>query len=1192
MKRRHADARSTREGSAKTAKKRGYNRQIRVAAAGKDKADALGLVVGVGASAGGLEAFKSFFAHMPTDSGMAFILIQHLAPDHGSILTELIGHSTAMPVMEARTGTAVVPNSIYVIPPNATLTIAQGRLRVTKPAPPRESRHPIDTFMYSLAEDVAENAACVILSGSGSDGAQGLAAIKEHGGITLAQAQFDETAMSGMPSSAAATGLVDHVLPVDAMAAKLIQYQQHLADVRARKGSDGIREEAQRHLDEVCALLDQGVGHDFSQYKEGTLVRRIQRRMQVRNFDEVAEYVAYLRKEPHEVELLFRDLLIGVTHFFRDPEAFDALARITIPELVRSRRAAGPVRLWVAGCATGEEVYSIAILLREAAASVPTPPKFVIFGTDINDTAIAIARAGRYHKSRLDGLSAERVQRWFVEDGEYYCPSVEIREMCVFSVHSIIKDPPFSKLHLVSCRNVLIYMDGSAQDRVIRLLHYALRPGGHLFLGSSESVTKYGEFFTILDKKHRLFQRNDAAAASLPSFAFSDSVASEGGAASTESNPSPADSLSERGARRVMERYSPAYLVVDRQHQILRFSGQIGKYLEPSEGTASLHLFSLIQSALRLPIREALREASGTQRSVTRSGVPIEVDRKSQAVNLIVEPIPQAAGAARHYVVAFQDPAVSGEVSGDGPIDGAHAGVREIDNELRATKARLQAAIDEAERANEELRSANEEYRSANEEIQSSNEELESSKEELQSLNEELQTLNSELSRRNETLIEANSDLQNFLDSSRIAMLFLDRELRVRKFTPPATDIFHLRDIDRGRPIMEIASRLGYQSLEQDAKESLATLSTLEREVYVPQGATAFIMRIRPYKTVTGIADGVVITLVDITERKRHEEAQARLAAIIDSSRDAVIGHTLDGVINSWNAGAEQMFGYTAKEAIGRSSSFLAPENVPDEVPELLNKLARGQRIDHYETTRVNKDGKELHVSLAISPIRDANGKIIGASKVVRDVSDRWQVEKHRELLMAELDHRVKNTLASVQSIAMQTAQHAISIEEFREAFDRRLLSMAQTHALLTLSHWTSASLREILAAELSPYGPRQITIAGDDAALPPKQALALALGFHELATNAAKYGALSVPEGRVSVASTLTPSDGGSMLEIRWTESEGPPVKKPRNRGFGSRLIERGLRSELDADAELAFDDTGVRCILRFRVDEEGARS
>jgi two-component system, chemotaxis family, CheB/CheR fusion protein len=1152
------------------------------------------LIVGIGASVGGLEAFRTFFANMPPDAGMAFVLVQHLAPDHTSILTELIRHSTAMDVAEATDGAAVLPDHVYVIPPNATLTVAEGRLRVTKPAPSRENRRPIDTFMFSLAQDQGENAVCVILSGSGSDGAQGLAAIKEHGGITLAQAQFDETAMTGMPSNAAATGLVDHVLPVDAMPAKLIEYQRRRTDLQGGRDIDGAPRDARPYLPEVCALLDKRIGHDFSQYKEGTLVRRIQRRMHIRNLDSVAEYIAHLHQEPRELELLFRDLLIGVTHFFRDPEAFTALGTIVIPELLKDRRAEDQVRVWVPGCATGEEVYSIAILLQEAAEKLSAVPKFAIFGTDINDTAIAIARAGRYHKSRLDGLFSQRLERWFVKDGDYCSPVPEIREMCVFSLHSVVKDPPFSKLHLISCRNLLIYMDTPAQDRLVRIFHYALQPGAFLFLGPSETVTRHAELFSVLDKKHHLFRRNDAPAESLPKFELTDSIRTGRDEVAPARHPPAPEPLFDRGARRVMEKYSPAYVVIDSQHQVVKFSGQIGRYLEPSEGTPSFNLFNLIQSALRPSVRAALRDAAKTQQRVTQRNIPIVVDGKSQAINLLVEPILQASGSANHLVIAFQDRSSIEDGDRDTQIDADNPTALNLENELLATRARLQAAIDEAERANDELRGANEEYRSANEEIQSSNEELEASKEELQSINEELQTLNNELSRKNETLSHVNSDLQNFLESTQIAMLFLNDDLHVRNFTPPAIDIFRLRDSDRGRPITDIVNRIGYQALKEDVRESLRSLTVVEREVYVPESDTTYLMRIRPYRTVARVVDGVVITFVDISDRKRREVAHALLAALVDSSRDAMIGYTLDGIITSWNAAAEQMLGYAATEVIGRHISIISPVPQSDETQELLGKIARGERVEHFETTRRTKDGRSIGVSLAISPIRDANGQVIGASKVARDVTERLETEKQRRLLSAELDHRVKNTLATVQTIALLTAQRAATIEEFRDTFDKRLMSLAQTHNLLTLSHWERVSLRQLLAAELSPYGgegEQRFSMVGADVSLSPKQALALGLAFHELATNAAKYGAFSVPDGGlVEISWEVSAPHGEMMLQIQWSESGGPTVAKPSTRGFGSRLIERGLQRELDAQVEFEFLPQGVRCLMRIPLSTEGA--
>lgn len=1139
------------------------------------------LIIGIGASMGGLEAFQTFFANMPPDTGMAYVLVQHLAPDHTSILTELISNGTVMNVAEAVDGTTILPDQVYVIPPNATLTIAEGRLRVTKPAPSRENRRPIDTFMFSLAEDQGENAVCVILSGSGSDGAQGLAAIKEHGGITLAQAQFDETAMVGMPSSAAATGLVDHVLPVDAMPTKLIEYQRHRMDLQGRIGVDGTSQDARQDLSEVCALLDEGLGHDFSLYKEGTLVRRIQRRMHVRNVDSVEKYIVRLRHEPRELELLFRD-------------AFAALETMVIPALLKDRRTDDQVRVWVPGCATGEEAYSIAILLREAAEKLSAVPRFTIFSTDINDTAIAIARAGRYHKSRVDGLSSERIARWFVKDGDYCCPIPEIREMCVFSLHSVVKDPPFSKLHLISCRNLLIYMDTLAQDRLVRIFYYALQAGAFLFLGPSETVTRHAELFSVLDKKHHLFRRNDAPAANLPRFELAASIRTGHDEVGSVRSPHAPEPIFDRGARRVMEKYSPAFVVIDNQHQVVKFSGQIGRYLDPSAGTPSFNLFNLIQNALRPSVRAALREATKTQQRVTQRNIPIEVDGKSQAINLIVEPIMQASGIANHVVVAFQDRSSIEDSERDAWNGADNPTAANFENELLATRARLQAAIDEAERANDELRAANEEYRSANEVTQSLNEELEASKEELQSINEELQTLNNELSRKNETLGKVNSDLQNFLESTQIAMLFLDHDLHVRNFTPPAVEIFHLRDGDRGRPITDIANRLGYQALKEDVKESLRSLTVIERELYVADGDTTYLMRIHPYRTVTRVVDGVVITFVDISDRKRREVTQTQLAALVDFSRDAMIGCTLKGVITTWNGAAEQMFGYTAKEAIGQSISIVSPVPKSDEMPELLGKIARGTRVEHFETTRWTKEGRPVGVSVAVSPIRDADGQIIGASTVARDVTERVEAEKHRRLLTAELDHRVKNTLATVQSIALLAGQRAATVDDFRKAFHRRLMALAQTNNLLTQSHWTSVSLRQMLAAELSPYGDdgkQRFSMVGPDVSLNPKQALALGLGFHELATNAAKYGALSLADGGlVEISWDVATSDGGTMLQIRWNESGGPTVEQPSLRGFGSGLIERGLQSELDAQVELEFRPEGVSCSMWIPLGSEGA--
>ncbi len=468
------------------------------------------LIVAIGASAGGLTAFKMFFSKMPADSGMAFVLVQHLDPNLKSLLVEIIARHTAMPVAEAENGVRVAANTVTIIPPNATLTIKSGILRVERPAPPRSDRWPINSFFSSLAEDQGENAVCIVLSGTGSDGTMGVSAIKEHGGLAMAQSEYDHVAMSGMPESAAATGLVDFVLHAEEMPAKLLQYYRHLNDVASRKSADGLRLDAPDHLVTITGLLRARLGHDFSRYKTNTIIRRIQRRMQVLEIDTMSAFIERLRRDPAQLDSLFADMLIGVTQFFRDPEAFTALQVIGLPLILKDKGNGDSIRIWVPGCSTGEEVYSIAILLREMLDRAGITAKVQIFGTDIDETAVATARAGRYSKTML-GLSPERIARWFADDTDSCCVVKEIREICVFSIHSLVKDPPFSKLDLISCRNILIYLNGEVQEVVIRAFHYALRPDGILFLGPSEGVTRNGGQFNSLDAKHRIYQRHETS---------------------------------------------------------------------------------------------------------------------------------------------------------------------------------------------------------------------------------------------------------------------------------------------------------------------------------------------------------------------------------------------------------------------------------------------------------------------------------------------------------------------------------------------------------------------------------------------------------------------------------------------------------------------------------------------------------
>ena len=1000
------------------------------------------LIVGIGASAGGLAAFNSFLANMPAQPGMSFVLVQHLDPQHKSLLVELLATNSPMPVLTASDGVTVQKDCVYVIPPDATLTISDRVLHLATPAPARQQRRPIDSFLVSLAEDQGECAVGIVLSGTGSDGSIGIRAIKEQGGLTLAQAEFDAHAKTGMPQSAAATGMVDQVMAVEAMPRRLVDYHAHMISVAERKDGDGTRSDVRERLSEITALLHTGVKHDFSGYKETTLIRRLQRRMQVLQLDTVAAYIDRLKDEPAEANCLFQEVLIGVTEFFRDPDAFASLKLLALDPLLAAKRPEDGVRIWVPGCSTGEEVYSIAILLKEAMQGLGSNFKrdIKIFGTDIDANAVKFARAGRYRK-RSTGLSPERFERWFTNDGGDFCPVPEIREMCVFSAHSLVKDPPFSKLDLISCRNLLIYLDNDLQTRVTRTFHYALNPGGYLFLGTSESLGRHSRSFSILDKKHRVLQRNDAGKGVLPASQVPASLARHPPLSEIVAKPvaSVQDRI-DKSVQRVMEQYAPAYFVIDRNHEILRFSGsETRHYLEPSPGAANLHLFSILHKTLRPAVRAALQKALADQQPVVSDNLSMRIDGKSRALTLIVEPIIESAGKERGIcVVAFRDASPSAvAVEPDMQTTSLDA-VAAMEKELNATRFQLRAASDELETNIEDMKSTTEEFQAVNEELQSSNEELETAKEEMQSINEELQTVNSELASKNELLTRLNSDLQNLLDSTRIATVFLDDDLRIRHFTPALTELFPLRDGDHGRPITEIVNLLSYEDLKRDVAEVQATKAIVQHEVALKDKSATYLLRIQPYKTVTDVIDGVVLTFVDISERKRDEE---------------------------------------------------------------------------------------------------------------------------RKLLLAdELHHRTQNLLAVIGSIANSTISGDRPVEELREIFSARLHALSKANALLVTDGGHGAQLGEIVRAELEGFSER-VAIEGPVVRLTAAATQGFSLIIHELATNAAKYGALANGTGNVSVVWSNSALNGElPRLIFRWRERGGPIVMAPTRQGFGSSVLERAI--------------------------------
>ncbi len=843
------------------------------------------VVVGLGASAGGLETFQTFFSRMPDEPGMAFVLVQHLDPNHESLMPELLSRHTAMPVDAVQDETPIEPNHVYVIPPNATLTIDGGVLRVTEPREPRGHRTPIDNFFRSLAEDQRERAVCVVLSGTGSDGTLGLKAVKECGGLAVAQAP-DSAKYDSMPRSAIATSLVDLVLPVQEMPAQLLEYAEHLRTLEQEKGTDGIRAEATTQMSRIFSLLKRHTGHDFSSYKESTIVRRVQRRMQVLQSASVADYVARLGSDRNEVESLFKDLLIGVTQFFRDREAFDALAAKAVSKLFDDRGPDDAVRVWVPGCSTGEEAYSVAILLWEEAHRRSQSPELQIFATDIDERALDVARLGRYPDGIADQISSARLNRFFTHQGGGYQVNKALRETIIFSPHNVIADPPFSRLDLISCRNLLIYLEADLQRKLMPVFHYALRSDGFLFLGPSESVAATPELYRTVDKRHRIYRAKSAVRTpplELPLVSSSMGRRSAFRAVSDEVQPT----LGRTFERLLLDRYSPPAVVIDSSGHILYTSGRTGRYLELPSGEPHLDVVEMSRNGVRLVLRAAVHRAVTSHADVIQRNLKLPTSDGLQELDLVVRPITELGEEQDLYLVVFHEqgpprpPAeLEAEARVEHPVD--EGVVRELERELRSTKQYLQSTVEELETSNEELKSSNEELLSMNEELQSSNEEMQTSKEELQSVNEELQTVNAELAKKVEEVDRANSDLQNLFESTRIATLFVDRELCIQRFTPAAKELFRVIDTDTGRPITDISHRFTDGDLVERIRGVLRTLQPTEEEVHRAEGDRWFVMRVLPYRTLDDVIDGAVITFNEITEQKK---AQAEIRRLNDELR-------------------------------------------------------------------------------------------------------------------------------------------------------------------------------------------------------------------------------------------------------------------------------------------------------------------
>jgi two-component system CheB/CheR fusion protein len=1396
-------------------------------------------VVGIGASAGGIEALSSFFDAMPVISGCAFVVVLHLDPKRKSEMARILGSHTRMPVVQVEGALSLAPDSVYVIAPDTDLKLESQRLRVSRPAEPRGKRHPIDVLFASIAAERHERSVAIVLSGTGSDGTEGLKEIRAEGGMSLVQSP--ETArFDAMPRSAIAAGLADHVLAAEAMPAILVAYLKH-GYVSDPAGVEPGHVAGEAAIEQILDVVRARNGHDFGSYKRNTLRRRIHRRMGLRNINTPLDYVKDLRTNAGEAAALAADLMISVTGFFRDPEAWRALASLAIAPLVAERESGSEIRIWVPACATGEEAYTNAMLITEQAEAAGKRFDLKVFATDALEGNLHKARDGIYPAAALADFPPERICRFFEKLDGCFQVRKELRDAIVFAAHNVLRDPPFSRLDLISCRNFLIYLEPEAQQRVIAHYHFALRPGGHLFLGNAESIGRHDELFDTISKKWRIYARTGPTRHDLIDYRPLRGSVGAGTAGGPLATPAESARLAETARRALLERYAPASVLIDQKGRALYFHGSTGDYLEQPSGEPTRDLLAMTRDGLGLKLRGALREATKGDRTATVHA-RVRQNGASRRVAMTAMPLPASPQGGKLILVSFtadEAPAASGDPAGHDVLE-TTSGERALQEELISMRAELRNTIEHLETANEELKASNEEAISMNEELQSTNEELETSKEELQSFNEELNTVNSQLQHKISELERSTNDLNNLLAGSETATLFLDDTLAITWFAPAMKELFDLVTSDIGRPIAHFARKFSDENLLDDTQTVLSKLTTIEAEIRADTGRW-YLRRILPYRTRDNRIAGIVITfsditerraaaeavddarlyaeaivrtvrqplivldaelrvvsanpafydlfkvlrkdtegrllyalgngqwdvpalrmlleevlskdqevsdyevehefreigrrsmilnarklsegdgrdglillaiedvterreadsivrtseqrlrdlvgslpgavyttdaegritsynpaaaelwgrspdlgtawcgswrlyrpdgrvlphdqcpmalalrekrliraaeavaerpdgvrvpflayptplrdasgkvtgavnmLVDISERKQAEAVAQRLAAIVASSDDAIISKSLEGVVKSWNIGAERLFGYEADEIVGQSIMTLVPPDRHDEERDILERVRRGEHIQHYETLRQRKDGSEIWVSLTISPLRNAVGVVIGASTIARDMTERRRADQHRITLMGELNHRVKNTMAVIQSIAAQTLGHASTLEEAREAFGSRLINLSKAHDLLTRESWQSADLREIVADTVRPHagGENRFQIEGPSIRLSPSAALAVAMALHELSTNAAKYGALTSEKGRVLIAWKIQGEGAGRQLFLSWRESGGPPVARPTRKGFGSLLIERALASELRGEVRVGYEITGLECTM-----------
>lgn len=1139
-------------------------------------------VVGIGSSAGGVAALQAFFDAVAKDMDAAFVLVPHLDPTKASMMTDVIAKHTDMPVKETENGDAIEAGHVYVIPPDRYITIDGDTLHIHEPGEARGHRRAIDVFFRSLAEAKGPRGVAVVLSGTGSHGAQGLREVKAAGGLALAQ-DPESAEYAGMPQAAIATGVVDFALDPGALPEAVSRFLRH--PYVDRPGADEALEENGR-IETILALVRTHANHDFRDYKRKTLQRRIHRRMGLTGAKTLDDYLERLRDDKAEAQQLARDLMINVTAFFRDADAWEAFANQVAEPLVEGYDGERQIRAWVAGCSTGEEAYSLAILLLEAGRKAGTALDIKIFASDTGKGVLETAREGLYSAEAVADLSQERLDAFFVKEDSTYRVKKELREAVVFAEHNLLRDPPFTRLDIVTCRNLLIYFEPRVQKKLISLFHFGLRENCTLFLGSAETIQGKDDLFSPISKKWRLFRRIGKTRHDIVDFPIADSGQITSG--ETHKRKHEVDSLSELAESTLLDLYAPAAVVVDRRLQVRFYHGETERFLRQPGGEPTNDLSVLARKGLTAKLRAIVQRAFHEKERKTIWARLNNEDGGAMTVEIAATPLSRRADGEALVLAAFQLREATAWKTEE-TVEAGSPSEAELERENRELRAELRDTVEQMESSNEELKASNEEITSINEELQSTNEELVTSKEELQSLNEELNTVNAQLQAKVEELEDRTNDLNNLLTSTSIATLFLDRDLKIRWFSPAMKQLMDIIPSDVGRPVSHFRHRFGDSRLVDRARDVLDNLSADKSEIQSEDGRW-FLRRILPYRTEDDRIEGVVVTFIDINHIKRAQEelreAKDYAEIVIDSVHHPLVMLGKDRKLRSANRAFFDIYGLDPETAQGQRFSDLAEGawDTEDLDGKLAEVASNGDRFTAFEVEQEFPGAGSR--AMRIDARRISERDLILLS--ILDITERKRHERRQKLLMSELSHRVKNALNTVQAIANQTLRHSTSAEEFADRFRARLQALARGHDLVVASDWRGARFEDLARRLLAPYlndDDAQVSIDCPDTHLSPETAMSFALVLHELTTNAAKYGALSTPKGQVEVS--CTPSADNETVRFVWRERGGPKVEPPGHKGFGSRLIERAAESELNGQSRLSFDPEGVECVLVVPRDQ-----